>query len=151
MTKDELKKIVDRVHANWNVQPLPAQIDNIYRAWWDLLQSVDYETADTVIHHLSIEDSWCPRPGSVYRKCMDIQRGYSILSPARAWEEYRRLATEVDTGVWESGTMPDELAATVRLVGGFHLHTNSDRDHFTQIYTEVINSSYHSDLLHGKQ
>lgn len=142
MTKDELKKIVDRVHANWNVQPLPAQLDNIYRAWWAVLENISYETAEKVLQELVIEDSWCPRPGSVYRRCRDIDRGSAPLSPARAWEEYRRLAAEVDTGVWESGQIPPELAATVRLVGGFHLHTNSDREHFTQIYTEVVNGEY---------
>ena len=142
MNKEELKQIVDRVHANWNIQPLPAQLQTIYRAWYELIQGFDYELIDGIITELAKEDSWAPRPGTVYRRAKQSTSTNPPPSVARAWEEYRRLAGLLDSGVWEKGELHPTLQKCITVIGGFHLHTNSDREHFTQIYTELVNEEY---------
>lgn len=142
MNKEELKTIVDRVQANWNIQPLPAQVPNIYRAWFTVLEEFDYQLVDDIITELVKEDGWAPRPGTVYRRAKDRLSTTPPLAPALAWEEYRRLAYKLDTGVWEEEVMHPVLQRCIGVIGGYHLHTNSDREHFTQIYTQLVNEGY---------
>ena len=142
MNKEELKQVVDRVHANWNIQPLPAQLQTIYRAWYELIHSFDYELIDGIITELAKEDSWAPRPGTVYRRAKKSTSTNPPPSVARAWEEYRRLAGLLDSGVWEQSDLHPTLQKCINVIGGYHLHTNSDREHFTQIYTELVNEEY---------
>lgn len=142
MTKDELKQVVDKVHANWNITPLPAQLPTIYRVWWDLLEPFEFATIDTVINKLIREDSWAPRAGTVYKRALTELDPNPAPTPALAWEQYRTLATKLDTGVWEQQTpLHPTLQKTINTIGGYHLHTNSDREHFTQIYTQHLNET----------
>lgn len=142
MTKDELKQIVDLVQANWNITPLPTQVQTIYRAWWVLLEDIPYETAEKVVTALMKEDGWAPRAGTVYRRAKELLSTNPSPSPAFAWEEYRRLAGLLDSGVWEEGSMHPTLQKCISVIGGYHLHTNADREHFTQIYTKIVNEDY---------
>ena len=109
MTKDELKLVVERVHASWNIQPLPAQLQSMYRAWFDVIGEFDFDDVNNVISALVKEDGWAPRPGTVYKRTMDSLRENPPLSVHLAWEEYRRLAAQVDTGVWEQKPMHSTL------------------------------------------
>lgn len=142
MTKEELRAIVDKVHANWNVNPLPAQVQAVYKAWWVLLSEYDAQTVDEVVDTLIKEDGWCPRAGTVYRRVKSVLNPNPAPSAALAWEEYRRLAGKLDSGVWEEEQLHPTLQKCINVIGGYHLHTNSDREHFTQIYTELVNEEY---------
>lgn len=139
MTKEELKEIVDRVHANWNIIPLPAQLQTTYRVWFGQLSEFDASVVNEVVDALIREDSWAPRAGTVYRRVKARLSDNPAPSVARAWEQYRSLAAQLDTGVWEQGELHPTLQKCISVVGGYHLHTNSDREHFTQIYTELLN------------
>ena len=68
MDKEQLKAVVDRVHASWNIQPLPAQLQSMYRAWFDVVGEFDFEVVNNVISDLVKEDGWAPRPGTVYKQ-----------------------------------------------------------------------------------
>lgn len=142
MTKDELKQIVDLVHANWNITPLPTQVQTIYRAWFALLEEIDHATAEQAVNQLMKEDGWAPRAGTVYRRAKELLSTNPPPSSHIAWETYRGVAAQVDTGVWEPGELHPVLLRCISVVGGYHLHTNSDREHFTQIYTELVNEEY---------
>lgn len=142
MTKEELKAIVDMVHANWNVLPLPGQVQTIYRTWFNVIGELDYETVESVVMQLIKEDGWAPRAGTIYRRTQQLLNPNPAPSPALAWEEYRRLATKLDTGVWEQSDLHPTLQKCINVIGGYHLHTNSDREHFTQIYTELVNEEH---------
>jgi hypothetical protein len=142
MTKEELREIVDRMHASWNIQPLPAQLQTIYRAWWDILSDCDKTVTDSVLTNLIKEDSWAPRPGTIYRRVMERTRPDMPPSSHEAWEHYRTLAAQLDTGVWQEQQMHPTLQKTIATIGGYHLHTNADREHFTQIYTKYANEEY---------
>ena len=142
MTKDELRELVDRMHASWNIQPLPAQLQAIYRAWWLMLEECEASDAQAVLTDLIKEDGWAPRPGTVYRRILERTRPDMPPSPQTAWEQYRSLATQLDTGVWEQQPMHPTLQKTIATIGGYHLHTNADREHFTQIYTKYANEAY---------
>ncbi len=142
MTKDELRLIVDKVHANWNVTPLPAQVQTIYKVWWGLLEGCDFDVVDSVVDALIKEDGWCPRAGTVYRRVKSGLSPNPAPSVHTAWEDYRRLAAKLDSGVWEEEQLHPTLQKCINLIGGYHLHTNSDREHFTQIYTELLNKEY---------
>jgi hypothetical protein len=142
MDKEQLKVVVDRVHASWNIQPLPTQLQTMYRAWFDVLEEFDFEVVNNVISDLVKEDGWAPRPGTVYKRVKDVLSDAPPLSVHLAWEEYRRLAAQLDTGVWEEQPMHRTLQKCISVIGGYHLHTNSDREHFTQIYTQLVNEEY---------
>lgn len=141
MTKEELKSLVDRVHANWNIQPLPAQLQTIYKAWFTLLEPFTIELADSIITQLAKEDSWAPRPGTVYNRCKDALDPNPPPNVHYAWEQYRSLAAQLDTGVWQETDMHPVLRNTINIIGGYHLHTNADREHFTQIYLKQLNEN----------
>jgi hypothetical protein len=138
MNKEELKQVVDRVHANWNIQPLPAQLQTIYKTWFTLLESLDYTEVDSIITQLAKEDSWAPRPGTIYRRTVDPD----TPSPAFAWSEYRTIAAQMDSGAYTPANLHPILQKTITTIGGFNLHTNADREHFIQIYTEHVNKEY---------
>lgn len=142
MTKEELKTIVDMIHGNWNITPLPAQIQTIYRTWFGIIGELDYSAVESVVMQLIKEDGWAPRAGTVYRRVKASSSPTPALSPQRAWEDYRRLAAKLDTGVWEEEQLHPTLQKCITVIGGYHLHTNSDREHFTQIYTELLNEEY---------
>ena len=142
MTKDELRAVVDKVHANWNVNPLPAQVQSIYKVWWGLLAEFDLDAVDGVVDVLIKEDGWAPRAGTVYRRVKFMLSADPAPSVALAWEDYRRLAGKLDSGVWEEEKLHPTLQKCINVIGGYHLHTNSDREHFTQIYTELLNKEY---------
>jgi hypothetical protein len=140
--KEELKQIVDMIHGNWNINPMPGQIQTIYRTWFSALEEIDFDIAERVVLELIKEDGWAPRAGTVYRRAKEHLSTNPPQSPALAWESYRTLAAQVDTGVWEEGVMHPVLKRCINLIGGYHLHTNSDREHFNQIYTELVNEEY---------
>lgn len=142
MTKEELKTIVDMIHGNWNITPLPAQIQTIYRTWFNTIGELDFDTVQSVVMQLIKEDGWAPRAGTVYRRAKESSSPNPAPSPQRAWEDYRRLAAKLDTGVWEEEQLHPTLQKCINVIGGYHLHTNSDREHFTQIYTELLNEEY---------
>lgn len=142
MTKDELKQIVDMVHANWNITPLPAQLQTVYKAWWSLLAEFEYDTVNNIVLHLIKQDGWTPRAGTVYRRAKDSLSTNPPQSSALAWEEYRRVAAEVDSGVWEQTVMHPVLQRCISVIGGYHLHTNADREHFIKIYDELVLKEY---------
>ena len=142
MTKEELKAIVDTIHGNWNITPLPAQVQTIYRTWFNTIGELDYELVQDVVQQLIKEDGWAPRAGTVYRRAKEHSSTNPAPSPQRAWEAYRALAAQLDTGVWEQGELHPVLLKCISVIGGYHLHTNSDREHFTQIYTELLNEEY---------
>jgi hypothetical protein len=142
MIKEELKTLVDMVHGNWNINPLPGQVQTIYRTWFSILEEIDFNTAESVVLQLIKEDGWAPRAGTVYRRAKESLSTNPAPSPQIAWETYRALAAQLDTGVWERGELHLVLQKCINLIGGYHLHTNSDREHFTQIYTELLNEEY---------
>ena len=142
MTKDELKQIVDMIHGNWNITPLPGQVQTIYRTWFSVLEDLDFNTTEGIVLELIKEDGWPPRAGTVYRRAKEHLSTNPPLSPALAWESYRSLAAQLDTGVWEERPMHPTLQKCICVIGGYHLHTNSDREHFNQIYTELVNEVY---------
>jgi len=142
MNKEELKQIVDMIHGNWNITPLPGQIQTIYRTWFSVLEDLDFNTTEGIVLELIKEDGWPPRAGTVYRRAKEHLSTNPPLSPALAWESYRSLAAQLDTGVWEERPMHPTLQKCISVIGGYHLHTNSDREHFNQIYTELVNEVY---------
>ena len=143
MDKEQLREIVDRIHANWNITPLPNQLPTIYRAWWELLEPFDQQLINNIITQLAKEDNWAPRPGTVYKRAIDTLNPNPSPTPPEAWDTYRALAHKIDMGIWEEDqNIHPTLAATIQSIGGYHLHTNSDREHFTQIYTQHKNKEY---------
>lgn len=134
MTKDELKQIVDTVHANWNITPLPTQLQTIYKTWWDILHTLETRDVQHALTQLIKEDNWAPRAGTLYRRTINNIDPNPAPDPHMAWEQYRTLAKQLDQGIWEQATIHPTLQTTINTIGGYHLHTNADREHFTQIY-----------------
>ena len=142
MTKEELKDIVDTVHANWNIIPLPAQLQHTYRVWYSVIGQHDYQITRDVIQTLIKEDNWAPRAGTVHNRILKKLDPNPAPTPPLAWEQYRTLAKQLDTGIWEEQQLHPKLQQTINTIGGYHLHTNADREHFTQIYTELLNTDH---------
>lgn len=142
MTKSELCELVERVYASWNNQVPANQQKDVYNAWWLILKNLTKEACDEAITQLVIQDSYMPRPGSIYRQAIRIQHNWNPPTPLIAWEQLRTMAEAANTGTWHPDTqIHPEVKTVARKLGGtkaYTLHTNGDRDLFIQTYQQHL-------------
>ena len=142
MTKEECVEIVDRVLAHWNQLANTGAPKATYNAWWRIIGELDATECHTVIDVIAREDTYMPRAGTVYRRVIDMHTESLAPTPHEAWAIYRDLASQLDSGNYTPTNLHPVLQQTIKTVGGYSLHTNSDREHFIQIYTKQWNETY---------
>lgn len=139
MTRQELTEIVDRIHATWN-QPIPKGADQktVYSAWWQLLQHLTSEAVHTTIALLAIHEKFMPKPGQILRNTVLRETGWNPPAVAEAWNQLRRAAEASHTGTYNGVHEIHPLVKeTIIQLGGmaaYNLHTNGDRESFTNTY-----------------
>lgn len=142
MTKEECVQIVDRVLAHWNQLANTDAPKATYNAWWRIVGELDADECHLAIDAIAREDTYMPRAGTVYRRVRDMHTDTLAPTPHEAWAIYRDLAAQLDTGNYTPANLHPVLQQTIKTVGGYALHTNSDREHFIQIYTKQWNETY---------
>lgn len=144
LTKNELVELVDRVYATWNQVVPQSSAKVIYEAWWRLLSDLSLEDCHQAVDSLAIADNYMPRPGAL-RKLVTCQNSeYSQPpSPQEAWATIQRLGEASAKGEYLQVSLHACVSEAIRLLGGtsaLALHTNGDRNSFTELYTRVVTS-----------
>ncbi len=143
MTKNELVAFVDRVYASWNQVVPQSSAKVIYEAWWRLLSDLPAEGCHQVVDSLAISDSYMPRPGVVRRVLLSQSTPNPAPSAGEAWATLQRVAAAAARGEYIQVSLHDCVSEAVALLGGtaaLALHTNGDRNSFTEVYNQVVSS-----------
>ena len=113
-----------------------------YNAWWRIIAELDAKDCHTAIDVIALEDTYMPRAGTIWRRVKDMHTDDLAPNPHEAWAQYRDLASQLDSGNYTPKDLHPTLQQTIKTVGGYALHTNSDREHFIRIYTKHWNETY---------
>lgn len=146
MKKTELVELVDRVYATWNQVVPQSSAKVIYEAWWRLLSDLSPEDCHRSVDLLAIADSYMPRPGALRRHVFHQgQNNQSSLAPqpAEAWATLQAVAVASARGEYLQVQLHPCVQKAVALLGGtaaLGLHTNGDRNSFTELYKEVVDT-----------
>jgi hypothetical protein len=144
LTKTELVELVDRVYATWNQVVPQSSAKVIYEAWWRLLSDLRLEDCHRSLDSLAIADSYMPRPGALrkYVVLQDQNKQYGLApQPAEAWATLQAIGGASARGEYVQVHLHPCVQKAVALLGGtaaLALHTNGDRNSFTEVYKEVL-------------
>jgi len=142
LTKTELVEIVDRIYASWNTVVPKSNEKQIYEAWWRIIGHLDFEDVHIAIDELVRRDSYMPRPGSVAAE-VAIAGEDRPPTPEEAWAAVQKMGLNTASGIHTSEKLHYCVAQTIALLGGtqtFSMHTNGDRNTFTDAYNRVVES-----------
>ena len=143
LTKNELVAFVDRVYASWNQVVPQSSAKVIYEAWWRLLSDLPLEGCHQVVDSLAISDSYMPRPGVVRRALLSLNTTNPSPSAGEAWATLQQVAAAAARGEYIQVSLHECVSEAVALLGGtaaLALHTNGDRNSFTEVYNQVVSS-----------
>lgn len=144
MTKNELVELVDRVYASWNQVVPQSSAKVIYEAWWRLLSDLQLEECHQVVDSLAISDSYMPRPGAIRRETLCRYNSAGRAPSAQeAWATLQKVAAAAARGEYIQVSLHECLSEAITLLGGtpaLALHTNGDRNSFTEVYNQVVSA-----------
>lgn len=141
MTKHELIELVNQIYAAYNQTLYEQDKSATYRAWYLLLEDLEYEAAMNAFVNLAVYEKFMPRPGDVRRATIDAQTkmpphldGYS------AWGIFVTLQKNAHYGTPTEIPVPESLRKTLERLGSaaHDMHTNGDREVFLKTYDAVV-------------
>ena len=135
MTKDELVELVQHANALWSRTPSLADVKAQNRAWYALLQDLDFGACKDAIERLSFSRQFIPRPAEV----RIAARGIQWPTPLQAWVAYQNMRAAVANGTSTPDFDP-RLIPWFKTIGALGLHTNGDRDLFISEYQKYIDA-----------
>jgi hypothetical protein len=141
MTKKELETLVRYIYATFNVQLMKVDEKTVLRAWWNMLDDLEYDVAADAFTNLAIYADFLPRPGEVRRAAIDLMVGEDMYpEPATAWGILQAMRKATEGGQFYEGERPEPLMQTIEMLGSsaFDMHTNGDRETFVRVYSKVI-------------
>lgn len=144
MTKNELVEIVDRIYATWNQVVPQSSAKSIYDAWWRVIGDLTLEECHQAVDSLAVSDIYMPRPGTLRKTCTFQNNQYGQApSPPEAWATLQKLGVASARGEVIQESLHECVSKAISLLGGtsaLGLHTNGDRNSFTELYTQVVTS-----------
>jgi len=142
MTKEELMGLVQQVYATYDKQLLDVDKKMVYRAWYDLLNDLEYEEAINAFLELAVYETYMPKPGQLRRAVIDTQTGTTPhLDGYSAWGIFMTAQKDANFGTQTNMPKPEALQKTLEKLGSaaYEMHTNGDREVFVRVYNDVVN------------
>jgi hypothetical protein len=141
MNKAELQQLVDQVYATYNQQLYEVDKKNVYRAWYDLLNDLEYEETINAFLELAVYETFMPKPGQLRRTVIDARTGEPPHpDPYSAWGIFVGAQKDAHFGTQTNVPKPIALQKTLERLGSsaYDMHTNGDREVFIKTYTAVV-------------
>ena len=141
MTKEELMGLVQQVYATYDKQLLDVDKKMVYRAWYDLLNDLEYEEAINAFLELAVYETYMPKPGQLRRAVIDTQTGTTPhLDGYSAWGIFVSIQKNAHFGTQTEIPRPEALVKTLERLGdsAYEMHTNGDREAFLRVYEKVV-------------
>jgi len=141
MTKDECAALVEQIYATYNTEILDIDRPKIMRAWYDIIQDLDYSKTKAAFIQIATFSDFMPRPGAVRRRTIDNDsEDRGIPDPYIAWTIFQSILRSAINGIPYEGERPAAVIKTIEMLGDTagEFHTNGDREAFVSVYKSVV-------------
>jgi hypothetical protein len=141
VTKPELEELVAQVFASYNQTLYEADKKVVLRAWWEILQSLEYKDAKKVFLQIAATSPFMPKPGDIWRGHINAHTKVPPQpTPQIAWATLMGAIKSMNSGIPFAGQLPEALVRTIALLGdtAYALHTNHDQQQFTKTYETIV-------------
>jgi len=141
LNKKELEELVTQIYATYREQIYEVDKKTIFKAWYALLEDLEFEDVMAAFLELATFMEFMPRPGALRRAAIDRKLGKNEhLDAAAAWSILQEMRKAADTGQFYQGERPRALLDALSLLGGSSadLYTNGDRDTFVKAYNKAV-------------
>lgn len=140
MNPTEVWNLVRLVYASYNQYPFDKDKKILVEAWTSLLGEYDYEAASRYAMEVASISKVMPTPGGIRRYIIDRTMADRPPTVQEAWAWLQQRSTEMNSGTWSEQTPHPVIVETMKALGStaIGLHTNGDRDYFTQVYNAKL-------------
>lgn len=135
MNKQECVQVTETIHAMWNKTLPDNQSSRLatLRAWFMVLEDAPADGILKAASKLAEKEQFFPPVGIIKQHYINALPGADPI-PAEAWNIYCRIRDKYNAGtITPNENISEKLTRTIHQVG-LNLHTNQDRQHFTETY-----------------
>lgn len=142
MNKEELETFVTEMYGMYNKDLFEADRKPIMRGWYQVLEDVTLQEAQTQLRHIGNTEKYMPNAPTLRRKIQEARTQNPPPTPVKIWAYITTLQKNAQQGTPTENTPTANHPCTKQLIQElgptiWNLKTNQDREFILTEYAEI--------------